>query len=45
MLSLLLQRFTFELVNPDIEPAHIASLTLPMAKGLPIRCKRRVDKE
>ncbi|KAG0350826.1 hypothetical protein BG005_009660 [Podila minutissima] len=45
MLSLLLQRFTFELVNPDIEPGYIASLTLPMAKGLPIRCKHRVDKE
>lgn len=45
MLSLLLQRFTFELVDPHTEPAYIASLTLPMAKGLPIRCKHRVDKE
>ncbi|KAK3806301.1 MAG: cytochrome P450 [Benniella sp.] len=43
IMSMLAQKFTFELVDPKIEPAYMPSLTLPMAKGLPVRIKRRVD--
>ncbi|KAG0325089.1 Protein kinase alk2 [Podila humilis] len=41
MLSMLLQKFTFELVNPDVEPRYIPALTLPLENGLPVRCKHR----
>ncbi|KAF9939472.1 hypothetical protein BGZ65_010401 [Modicella reniformis] len=40
--SMLLQKFTFELVDPNVEPAYIPAITLPMATGLPVRVKRRV---
>ncbi|KAG0094724.1 hypothetical protein BGZ93_006861 [Podila epicladia] len=40
--AMLLQKFTFELVTPDSEPAYLPSLTLPMANGLPVRVKHRV---
>ncbi|KAK3823063.1 MAG: cytochrome P450 [Benniella sp.] len=43
--SMLLQNFTFELVEPDKEPAYIPALTLPMATGLPVRVKRRVPSD
>ncbi|KAI8351103.1 cytochrome P450 [Mortierella sp. GBAus27b] len=43
IMSMLSQKFTFELVDPSIEPAYTPSLTLPMAKGLPVRVKRRPD--
>ncbi|KAF9104651.1 hypothetical protein BGX29_001477 [Mortierella sp. GBA35] len=39
--SMLLQKFDFELVDPDNEPVYATSLTLPMAKGLPVRVTRR----
>ncbi|KAG0030620.1 hypothetical protein BGZ81_002423 [Podila clonocystis] len=42
IMSLLFRSFTFELVDPNTEPAYNAGLTLPMAKGLPVRIKRRV---
>ncbi|KAG0222435.1 cytochrome P450 [Mortierella sp. GBAus27b] len=42
--SMLLQQFTFELVDPNLEPAYVPALTLPMATGLPVRVKRRVAK-
>jgi len=42
-MSMLFQKFTFELVDPDHEPAYAPALTLPMDKGLPIRVKRRQD--
>ncbi|KAG0297877.1 hypothetical protein BGZ98_000388 [Dissophora globulifera] len=40
--SMLLQKFTFELVDPNTEPAYIPALTLPMASGLPVRVKHRI---
>jgi len=43
IMSMLAQKFTFELVDPKIEPAYKPSLTLPMENGLPVRIKRRVD--
>ncbi|KAF8924556.1 putative cytochrome P450 monooxygenase [Dissophora ornata] len=43
IMSMLTQKFTFELVDPSVEPAYSPSLTLPLAKGLPVRVKRRVD--
>lgn len=43
LMSMLVQHFTFELVDPHNEPAYLPSLTLPMERGLPIRVKRRVD--
>ncbi|KAF9358326.1 hypothetical protein BGX26_001983 [Mortierella sp. AD094] len=43
IVSMLFQKFTFELVDPSTEPAYLPSLTLPMAKGLPVRVKHRVD--
>lgn len=39
--SMLLQKFSFELVDPNTEPAYIPALTLPMTTGLPVRVKRR----
>ncbi|KAF9917364.1 Protein kinase alk2, partial [Lobosporangium transversale] len=39
--SMLLQKFTFELVDPDTEPTYIPALTLPMATGLAVRVKHR----
>lgn len=42
-MTMLAQKFTFELVDPSIEPAYSPSLTLPMAKGLPVRVKRRIE--
>ncbi|KAF9430008.1 hypothetical protein BGZ94_008667 [Podila epigama] len=41
ILSMLIQRFEFELVDPA--PAYTFSLTLPMAKGLPMRVKHRAS--
>ncbi|KAF8977506.1 hypothetical protein BGZ46_007329, partial [Entomortierella lignicola] len=43
IVSMLFQKFTFELVDPKTEPAYLPSLTLPLANGLPIYVKRRVD--
>ncbi|KAG0199101.1 hypothetical protein BGX28_007555 [Mortierella sp. GBA30] len=43
LMSMLVQHFTFELVDPNKEPDYSPSLTLPMEKGLPIRVKRRVN--
>lgn len=42
IMAMLFQRFTFELLDPHTEPAYVPGLTLPMAKGLPMRVKRRV---
>lgn len=41
-MGMLFQKFSFELVDPHTEPAYVPGLTLPMAKGLPMRVKRRV---
>ncbi|KAF9940313.1 hypothetical protein BGZ75_000952 [Mortierella antarctica] len=41
IMSLLFKRFDFELVDPINEPGYGAGLTLPIAKGLPIRVHRR----
>ncbi|KAF9186133.1 hypothetical protein BGZ51_005631 [Haplosporangium sp. Z 767] len=43
LMAMLVQKFTFELVEPNKEPAYYPSLTLPMAHGLPVRVKHRVD--
>ncbi|GJJ75076.1 hypothetical protein EMPS_07434 [Entomortierella parvispora] len=43
IMSMLFQKFTFELVDPDNEPSYGPALTLPMDKGLPIRVRRRLD--
>ncbi|KAF9437246.1 hypothetical protein BGZ76_001484 [Entomortierella beljakovae] len=43
IVSMLFQKFTFELVNPDTEPAYLPSLTLPVENGLLIRVKHRGD--
>ncbi|KAF9116102.1 hypothetical protein BGX27_004900 [Mortierella sp. AM989] len=43
IMSMLMQKFTFELVEPSKEPAYHPSLTLPMKNGLPVRLKHRVD--
>jgi len=40
-MSLMFRRFDFELVDPHNEPGYGAGLTLPVAKGLPIRVIRR----
>ncbi|KAF9334777.1 hypothetical protein BG006_001525 [Podila minutissima] len=42
IMSLLFRSFTFELMDPHTEPEYTAGLTLNMAKGLPVRVKRRV---
>lgn len=41
IMGMLFQKFTFELVDPHTEPGYVPGLTLPMAKGLPMRIKRR----
>ncbi|KAG0204123.1 hypothetical protein BGX28_003846 [Mortierella sp. GBA30] len=41
IVSMLLQKFTFELVDPKTEPAYIPALTLPMTHGLRVRIRRR----
>ncbi|KAF8986269.1 hypothetical protein BGZ46_006891 [Entomortierella lignicola] len=41
IMSMLMQKFTFELVEPNTEPAYLPSLTLPMHHGLPVRIKHR----
>ncbi|KAG0216091.1 hypothetical protein BGX28_005986 [Mortierella sp. GBA30] len=41
LMSLLFKRFDFELVDPDNEPGYGPGLTLPVAKGLPVRIHRR----
>ncbi|KAG0305905.1 hypothetical protein BGZ98_003310 [Dissophora globulifera] len=43
IMSLLFQKFTFELVDPHTEPAYAPGLTLPMAKGLPVRVFHRAQ--
>lgn len=43
IMSMLMQKFEFELVEPNKEPAYHPSLTLPMAHGLPVRIKHRVN--
>ncbi|KAG0201426.1 hypothetical protein BGX28_005731 [Mortierella sp. GBA30] len=43
LMSMMVQKFTFELVEPSLEPAYYPSLTLPMQHGLPVRVKRRTD--
>jgi len=42
-MSMLAQKFTFELVDPSMAPDYAPSLTLPMKRGLPIRVSRRKD--
>ncbi|KAF8942154.1 hypothetical protein BGZ52_012805 [Haplosporangium bisporale] len=41
LMSMMMSHFTFELVDPDLKPDYMASLTLPMAHGLPVYVKRR----
>ncbi|KAG0226806.1 hypothetical protein BGW41_004079 [Actinomortierella wolfii] len=41
MIALILQRFTIEMVDPKKPPEYDASVTLPMAHGLPVRVRRR----
>ncbi|KAF9132537.1 Protein kinase alk2 [Mortierella sp. 14UC] len=41
IMAILLQRFTFELVNPDTEPGYLPGLTLHMTNGLPLRVHQR----
>ncbi|KAG0326203.1 hypothetical protein BGZ99_009910 [Dissophora globulifera] len=43
IMSMLMQKFEFELVEPNMEPAYHPSLTLPMAHGLPVRIKHRAE--
>ncbi|KAG0278086.1 hypothetical protein BGZ95_004752 [Linnemannia exigua] len=42
VMSMMFQKFTFELIDPDTEPGYVPGLTLPMADGLKLRVKRRV---
>ncbi|KAG0375163.1 Protein kinase alk2 [Mortierella sp. AD032] len=42
IMSMMFQKFTFDLVDPDTEPGYVPGLTLPMADGLKLRVKRRV---
>ncbi|KAG0374905.1 hypothetical protein BGX24_009767 [Mortierella sp. AD032] len=44
LMSMLVERFDFELVNPSKEPAYVPSLTMPMNSGLPVRVHRRATK-
>ncbi|KAG9069164.1 hypothetical protein KI688_010060 [Linnemannia hyalina] len=44
LMSMLVERFDFELVDPKKEPAYIPSLTMPMDCGLPVRVIRRNPK-
>ncbi|KAF9971257.1 hypothetical protein BGZ73_005833 [Actinomortierella ambigua] len=41
MIALILQRFTVEMVDPKKPVEYDASVTLPMANGLPVRLRRR----
>ncbi|KAF9116298.1 hypothetical protein BGX27_003606 [Mortierella sp. AM989] len=41
IMSMFFQKFTFELVDPKTEPGYVPGLTLPMAKGLPVRVYHR----
>ena len=41
LMSMMVSHFTFELVDPSMKPDYLASLTLPMANGLPVYVKRR----
>ncbi|KAG0015378.1 hypothetical protein BGZ80_009893 [Entomortierella chlamydospora] len=41
VMGMLFQKFKFELVDPNTEPSYVPGLTLPMAKGLPIRVFHR----
>ncbi|KAF8939038.1 cytochrome P450 [Dissophora ornata] len=41
IMSMIFRRFDFQLVDPHNEPAYGAGLTLPVAKGLPVRVTRR----
>ncbi|KAF9436992.1 hypothetical protein BGZ76_002347 [Entomortierella beljakovae] len=41
VMSMLFQKFRFELVDPVKEPGYVPGLTLPMAEGLPVRVYRR----
>ncbi|KAF9574939.1 hypothetical protein EC968_004940 [Mortierella alpina] len=41
LMSMLIQQFKFELVDPDTERAYLPSLGLPIQGGLPIRVKKR----
>ncbi|KAF9921506.1 Protein kinase alk2 [Linnemannia zychae] len=41
IIVILLQRFSFELVDPDSEPSCLPGLTLHMAQGLPVRVYTR----
>ncbi|KAF9925370.1 hypothetical protein FBU30_004809 [Linnemannia zychae] len=43
LMSMVFQKFTFELENPDLPDDYLPSLTLPMATGLRVYVKRRVD--
>ncbi|KAK3829498.1 MAG: cytochrome P450 [Linnemannia elongata] len=44
LMSMLVERFDFELVDPKKEPAYVPSLTMPMDSGLPVRVIRRHPK-
>ncbi|KAF9106338.1 hypothetical protein BGX29_009755 [Mortierella sp. GBA35] len=44
LMSMLVERFDFELVDPSKEPAYLPSLTMPMSNGLPVRVTRRSPK-
>jgi len=41
LMGLMFARFDFELVDPDNEPGYGSGLTLPVAKGIPVRITRR----
>ncbi|KAF9907268.1 Protein kinase alk2 [Linnemannia zychae] len=41
VMAILLQRFRFELIDPDTEPGYVPGLTLHMANGLPLRVHQR----
>ncbi|KAG0006211.1 hypothetical protein BGZ80_002534 [Entomortierella chlamydospora] len=41
--SMLFQKFTFELVDPNVKPTYYPSPTLPIAGGLSVLVKRRTD--
>ncbi|KAK3846521.1 MAG: cytochrome P450 [Linnemannia gamsii] len=43
--SMLMQKFTFELVEADDEPRYLPALTLPMETGLPMRVRHRSKSE
>ncbi|KAF9159347.1 hypothetical protein DFQ26_006625 [Actinomortierella ambigua] len=43
MIALILQRFSVEMVDPKKPVEYDASVTLPMAHGLPVRLRRRTQ--